>query len=355
MDTAYQEIEAFAEQLPVGIVILGPSLEFKSANSLALHILGLEVESLLFCPLFTDRLDNGALKQALDRAASGAAGRHTMITEIAGRSVKATISASTDLPGDEHRIILVLEDATELRRLEMVKRDFIGSILYRLRGPLTTMKTSLGMLSAMDSAQIALSGAEILGMGYAEVNRLHALLEDLRDLFYIETGLAEKEIELEIFPFSNALQRALADFRKMAPPFDTIERRLSLAGDLQAPVRADFARLKQVLVNLLKNACIFSGAATPVSIRVSHQGGVIVFQIEDHGIGIADDKKPLLFTKFFKEESVDARPANGNGLGLFVSKSYIELMGGTVSIESQQGVGTRVVVSIPAGEGVVHE
>ena len=355
MTTSNQEIAAFADQLPVGVLVLGAGFDVQAINALALGLLDIQIESLL-SPNWLEEVPIAAeLKNALVSSMNDQTNRQSLVIEIAGRPVKCTITSSPDRGEGERRVIAVLEDATELRRLEAVKRDFIGSVLHRLRSPLSTLKTSLAILTGMSADQLALSGKEVLDMGYAEVNRLHVLVEDLRDLFYIETGLAHKELELESFQIAEVLTKAVMEVGRLSTPYNRIERQLQIRGAQRACAIADFTRLKQVFVNLLKNACIFSPDGGPIDIDVEQEGGQVMVRIIDHGIGVADDKRALLFTKFFREDNRVTRISAGNGLGLFTAKSYVELMGGTISAESRQGVGTTMIIGLLSGEGTIND
>jgi signal transduction histidine kinase len=244
--------------------------------------------------------------------------------------------------------IVIVEDATRFRQIELVQRDFITNVLHKLRGPLSTLKTSLSMVQNEKVLADPVQTGEILSMGYHEVNRLVDLVNDLRDLFQIETGLAGKDIEIEEFDVSAALGRAVDEIGKMPAPFSGIRKRLLLTGDPHRRVGADFAKTRKIFSVLLKNAVLYSEVETPIEVKFSDAGNGVMVCIKDQGTGIAEKNIPLLFGKYFREDTDQTRSNEGNGLGLFIAKSYTDLMGGSLYCENVEGKGCAFFVSLPS-------
>ena len=186
-------------------------------------------------------------------------------------------------------------------------------------------------------------------MCYEEVNRLSLLINDMRDLFLIETELAEKELEPESFAIGSALSRAVHDLGKSLS-LKTVTTRISFAGDPDLFVRADFDKTKKVFSILLKNALQYSAPDAPVEVMCTSAPGYVNIQVKDSGIGIAEKMAGFVFSKYFREDNPMTRNSAGNGLGLFIAKSYIELMKGSMYFESAPGAGTRFNVSLPLTE-----
>jgi NtrC-family two-component system sensor histidine kinase KinB len=349
MKTACSEIETFIERLPVGIVVLEADLRMMTCNNLALEILRVDVERCLM-ENFAEVVEDRRLKEALLLMREGKTRQQSHLVLASGdRIIACTIKA---IPGDEgtHEFIITVEDATKLRDLERMKREFIGSLLHRLRGPLATLKTSLAMVRDERIGTLPSDIREILGMGHHEVNRLSVLLNDMRDLFQIETGLACKDLDLETFSMADVLDRAIAGLLKMNPSFDTVRQRLVHSGNLEVKVAADFDKTMRVLSILLKNAFQYSPDDSPIELSCIKKEGSANIRIHDSGEGIAKDKLPLVFTKFFREDTLYTRKAEGNGLGLFIAKSFSEQMGGTLFLESEAGKGTSCFLTLPLAE-----
>ncbi|MBD3393207.1 MAG: PAS domain-containing protein [Chitinivibrionales bacterium] len=351
MQTSYEGLEPFLESLPIGVVVLDAQREVKTCNRRAFELLGASVEDLL-SQSFESVVGDAVLKQALDAACTGESATRSLFMECGERFVKCTIgtvpaSGSAD-------IVLVLEDATDSRRIERVKQEFIQTILHSIRSPLSTLKTSLSIINSERIAKVPDPIREVLDMSVSEVNRLNALLIDLRNLFYIETGLAGKELETETFSAGELVDRAVDELRKAGAEGSALVSRLAREGDPKVLVAGDFEKTKQILEHLLRNACTFAPGDTPITVLASRQNGCVTIEVRDEGIGIPDDQKPLLFSKFFRADNEITRGVRGNGLGLFISRSLAELMSGSIYFESAPRKGSSFFLNLPAGGEQPH-
>ena len=341
MNEIPRDVESFIEQLPVGIIVLDSGFQMCSCNNLALDLLGIDIENCLI-GTFIDAIQNKELKEALLAASIGETKQQSkIILEIADRTVACTVKTTPN------GFIVIVEDATQLRGLERLKREFIGSLLHRIRNPLSTLKTSLAMVQDGRMGALPPDVAEILGMGYHEVNRLTALLTDMNDLFQIETGLACKDLVIETFSVAKVLERAVAVLQTMDSPLNTVQQRLKISGELDTKITADFDKAKRIFKNILKNALCYSDENTAVELTCRAIEGYAEITIRDHGPGIAENMVPLVFTKFFREDTPNTRAFEGNGLGLFIAKSFTELMGGSMYCESVPGKGTAISLALP--------
>jgi signal transduction histidine kinase len=343
MGNQHNELEQFIERLPIGVVELNAGLEITICNDRSMKLLDIDVESLLDA-VFMDLInDCEILKDNITQVHSGKSQQqHFLLT------IKEKILSCTVIKAGAGMTILI-EDATNLNKIEQIKREFIVTLLHKIRSPLATIKTSLSMLQGgpVDSGiQCSVETKEILGMCHEEVNRLSLLINDMRDLFFIETKLAEKELELEEFSVGLAFSRAIADLKKVLLP-DTIGARISCVGNMKCFIRADFEKTKKVFTILLKNALQYSAPDAPVEVACASSSGNVSIQIKDSGIGISGKMTEFVFSKYFREDNPATRNRAGNGLGLFIAKSYVELMNGSIYFESRQGAGTSFYVTFP--------
>jgi NtrC-family two-component system sensor histidine kinase KinB len=351
MKNVCSDIESFIERLPVGIVVLDSDLQMVTCNDLALELLKIDVENCIMAD-FSEVLEDARLKEALLLMRDGKSPRQShLVLESGDRIIGCTIKA---VPGDDgaHELILTVEDATKLRDLERLKREFIGSILHRIRNPLATLKTSLALVQDERMGALSPDIREILGMGYHEVNRLSVLLNDMRDLFLIETGLACKDLVMETFSMADVLDRTVAGLAKTDLSLNFVRQRLVLSGNLEMKIIADFDKTMRVLAAILKNALQYSPENSPVELSCIEKEGSANIRIHDCGEGIAKDKIPLLFTKYFREDTPCTRKTEGNGLGLFIAKSYTELMDGSLYGESEPGKGASFFLALPLAKRI---
>ena len=188
----------------------------------------------------------------------------------------------------------------------------------------------------------------------------HSLLQiisDILDLTKIERGIFA--IDETTFSLHECVSSAV-DLFSIDAQQKGLDFAISFAEDVPEAVRGDCVRLRQVLFNLIGNAIKFTEQGeVAVQITAGNQTPAgkkeITFSVTDTGIGIPADKKHLLFRPFTQVDDSDTRRYGGTGLGLAISGQIIEMMGGTISIESTEGIGTSISFTVPleeAGEGV---
>jgi signal transduction histidine kinase len=173
---------------------------------------------------------------------------------------------------------------------------------------------------------------------------LLALIDGLLDVAKIEAG--RYELREEKLDLNTVVERAV---RTVQPVAARKEQRIELA--LPTPpvaILADEKALHQILLNLLSNAIKFSHWRGLVQVRVGATLNGVAIMVEDHGIGIPDDKLAHVGKPFFQAHEGTARVAGGTGIGLSVTRALIERLGGALSIASRHGIGTCVTVVLPA-------
>jgi signal transduction histidine kinase len=345
INASRQDLENFIEYLPVGVVVFDTDMRLSLWNNLALELLGLGIETVLSGDL-AGILDKELLACVTDVEQASHSGQQRLVLEKNGKVLSCTIKHIAVENG--RQVIVIVEDATRFRRVEQVQRDFITNVLHKLRGPLSTLKTSLSMVQNEKVLSNPAQAGEILAMGYHEVNRLVDLVNDLRDLFLIDTGLAAKDIDIEEFAVSAAFDRAVDEIGKMPAPFSGIRKRILTAGDRRGRVRADFEKTRKIFSVLLKNALLYSEGDAAIEVDFSGRDDGVTVCVKDRGTGIAEESMPFLFGKYFREDTAQTRRNEGNGLGLFIAKSYADLMGGSIHCESIQSKGSVFFVSLPA-------
>ncbi|MED4079611.1 HAMP domain-containing sensor histidine kinase [Halalkalibacterium halodurans] len=227
--------------------------------------------------------------------------------------------------------------AVELSKREQMKNDFISSISHELRTPLTSIKGWTETLTTPDLAR------EELTMGLAiiqrETNRLSGLVEDLLDFSHLYARRIELRLE-EVDVHELVLESIRQLSIRQDPTGITL---ISEVGNHPIVVRGDQRRLKQVLINLIDNAFKFTekGGTITVTARTIEDQAIIA--VADTGRGIDPENLPHVTEKFYKGTSGQS----GSGLGLAICEELIELHQGTLVVDSQIGVGTKVSLRIP--------
>ncbi len=243
------------------------------------------------------------------------------------------------------RILLVIHDLSEVRRVERTRREFVANVSHELRTPLTTIKASVETLQegALDDPPAART---FLGRIDGEVDRMTLLVADLLELSRLESG----QMTPRLTPVNLAIlaEEAIDRLRSRAQ-----RKQLTLVDAVSGetpPVLADPDMLRQVLSNLLENAVKYTAGGGSVTISAAVLGTSVVTSVADTGIGIAREHLPHVFERFYKVER--ARREGGTGLGLAIVKHIVQVHGGEVRVESREGEGSTFSFSLtipPAG------
>ncbi len=237
--------------------------------------------------------------------------------------------------------LVVIHDITEIRRLERMRSDFVANVSHELKTPLTSIK---GFVETL--LEGALSDKEnsynFLTIIQNHTERLNSLINDLLDLSYIES----KEIALRIEEFKT---KALLDEVLSAFKSQLHKKSIEVFNDLSSglAVRADKDRIEQVLVNLIDNAIKFNREKGFIKIYTEELKDKMKIIVEDSGSGIPAKDIPRIFERFYRVDKARSRELGGTGLGLSIVKHIVELHGGSVGVESTEGLGSKFWFTLP--------
>jgi two-component system phosphate regulon sensor histidine kinase PhoR len=230
---------------------------------------------------------------------------------------------------------------TEIRRVEVVRRDFVANASHELKTPLTAMRGFAETLLEDDLPEDLRK--QWLRSIRAHTLRLQRLVDDLLDLSRLESGgwIARKElVELEAL-----FEDVMGDFSRTA---EEQEVTLALSGD--ALVVADQQGLEQILKNLMENAIRYSPPGGTIQVSVGVTGGVAKVSVADEGPGIPKPALPRIFERFFRVDPARSRREGGTGLGLAIVRHLVNAMAGEVWAESEVGRGTTLFFTLPLAE-----
>ncbi len=236
--------------------------------------------------------------------------------------------------------LMVLRDVSELRRLELVRREFVSNVSHELRTPLTSIRALVETLEAgaLDEPDLA---QDFLSRIIGEVDRLNALVEDLLDFARLEAGRVP--LNLQPVDIGEAI-RIGAD--RLRPQIERarLDLHIDIAPDLPE-IEVDTKRIEQVMINLVHNAIKFTPPDGAITVRVYQRKGNIVTEVQDTGVGIPHDEQARLFERFYKSDK--ARRSEGTGLGLAIAKNIVLLHGGKIEVESEPGEGAIFRFMLP--------
>lgn len=264
------------------------------------------------------------------------------------RAEKETIEELINLVGialDRAKLHEDLEHANEqLKLLDKLKDEFVSIASHELRTPMTSIKSYTWMVLNGKVGAIEPKVKEYLDKVYQSTERLLRLINEMLDISRIESGRVQLKSEsINIADLAHVVQD---EFQVR-----TAEQNLTLNIDVQGEipaVMADREKLHQVLENLVGNSYKFTPAGGQVTIRIRLVEGNLEVAVIDTGQGISPEDKDKLFTKFsVSGNSLVTMTGGGSGLGLYITKQYVEMHGGKISLESEVGKGTTVAFFLP--------
>jgi signal transduction histidine kinase len=240
--------------------------------------------------------------------------------------------------------IWTLREVTADRRLERLRDAFVAAVSHELRTPLTSMSGFLELLADEEHA-LGPAGRRYVDVIRRSSSRLRGAVEDLLLVAEIEAD----RLELRREPTDLAeLATATVEAARPAAAEHGIELVLDVDGSL--PLEADAGRLRQVLENLVSNALKFTPDGGSVTLSAHNGEGPLQVEVIDTGIGIPQDELGLLFSRFYRASTATRRAIPGTGVGLVIARAIVEAHGGTISLQSAEGSGTRVTVNLPAAQ-----
>jgi two-component system, OmpR family, phosphate regulon sensor histidine kinase PhoR len=227
-------------------------------------------------------------------------------------------------------------DILQLRKLERMRREFLGNVSHELRTPIFSVQGFLETLldGAIDDPTV---NRDFIEKAHRHAVRLNALLNDLIEISRIESG--DMKMSFRFLDPVSVISECIDESR---PAADKKQIALSLENALPPETRAyaDRDRLHQVMVNLLDNAIKYTDDAGKIAVRMRIEGTMLLVEVADTGSGIAEEHLSRVFERFYRVDRDRSRAVGGTGLGLAIVKHIVEAHGGTIAVKSELGRGS---------------
>ena len=335
-----REYEALLAYCGGGVLLIGADDVIERANVMARYNLGVPTHNMIgksvlegtLSPELYELVKEARETRCIQRREIAAQGSSGCLLVVVASPVIGEDS-------DRCRIILIVHDVTELRRLETVRRDFVANVSHELRTPLTSIRAMAETLSdgAMQDASVA---CHFLKTIIDETGRLTRISEDLLHLSKSESQSPEKMRFNLVELCEEVAGRLIMQARKAGTRFNAeLPARLD--------VTANHDQIEQVLVNLLDNAIKYTPAGGEVRLIAEKSGSEAVIRVKDTGIGIKPEDVPRIFERFYRVDKARSRQSGGTGLGLSIVKHIVEAHGGHVRVDSEINRGSVFSFTLP--------
>ena len=239
------------------------------------------------------------------------------------------------------RILILIDDLAEDRRVDAVRRDFVANVSHELKTPVGALSVlAEAVQSASDDADQVRHFAERMQV---EASRLGHLIQDIIDLSRLQSD--DPLLHAQVVNIDDVVHRAIEDVRTVA---DKREIDIVVACDPENFVYADFSQIQTALRNLLVNAIAYSSDGTSIAVYSRAFDAIVEITVKDQGVGIPTNDLDRIFERFYRVDPARSRITGGTGLGLSIVKHVCQNHGGECTVWSEAGVGSSFTLRLPA-------
>ena len=331
------EKEAVLESLVEGVVAVDKQMIVTFANTMALKILGFEKEQIIGksfsiageekCLILLDACQKQK-KELTDTI---------QIKREAGKFFLDIVASPIK---DDTGAILVLQDKTSHYKILEMRKDFIANASHELKTPITIIRGFAETLHDTPGLPPQMF-TEITGKIVKNCLRMTTLIKDLLILTDIEHIPASRLMECDLHDIIENCSYMVKDVHRDA----VID--IQLLSDHEMHLQADPNLMEMAFMNLIENAAKYSTPPAKITITMNHDGKNITITVADKGIGIPDADQENIFQRFYTVDKARSRKMGGSGLGLSIVETIVEKHFGTISLQSQLGVGTTFTIVMP--------
>ena len=263
--------------------------------------------------------------------------------------ITAYFSPYSDKKGEIEGLVGVLQDITEQKKLDDMRKEFVANVSHELRTPLTTVKSYTETLldGAMEEEELA---KEFLTIINSEADRMAFLVRDLLQLTRFDNKqvrLDMTEIEMNDFLSMTVRQNKIhAEAKHQELSFEPYPHMVVVHGDRD--------RVGQVVNNIVTNAIKYSLEQATIRIFITEDDQYFKLNVKDTGMGISREDLPRIFERFYRVDKARSRAMGGTGLGLAIAKEIMETHGGKLTAESEYGKGTTMTMWFPKERPVLE-
>lgn len=330
-------MEAILASMIEGVLVVDEQGRLQLVNDAARRILKLEQGAINHS--YVEAIRHPGIVEHLGRALAG--GETSALELSVTRDTTRTLVAQVAPVVTAGRgAVLVMHDITELRKADLIRRDFVANVSHELRTPLTAIKGYAEAL--LDDPEDPEARERFIEIIHRQAERMERLVKDLLRLARLEAG--QETVDVAPCDIAALIRGIVADFGPMAADkHQTIE--VSVPEDA-ALLQSDAAKLHDIIRNLVENAVNYTPDGGAIDIGATVADGRFQLTVADTGHGIAPDDLGRVFERFYRVDKSRARPG-GTGLGLSIVKHLVQVLEGEVFVENQPTGGALFTINLP--------
>lgn len=330
-------MEAILASMVEGVLVVNEQGRLQLVNEAARRILKLEKGSIDH--QYVEAIRHPGIVDHIGRALRGEEtdGLELSVTRDSTRTLVARV---TPVTAAGRGAVLVLHDITELRKADLVRRDFVANVSHELRTPLTAIKGYAEAL--LDDPDDAEAREKFLDIIHRHATRMERLVKDLLRLARLDAG--QETVEIVPCDVESLLRGIANDFEPIAAQKQQTIDVIVAAG--AETLVTDAAKLHDIARNLIENAVNYTPDGGAIDVRAAIQEGRFQLTVSDTGHGIAPDDLARVFERFYRVDKSRTRPG-GTGLGLSIVKHLVHVLHGEVTASNQSGGGALFTVTLP--------
>ncbi len=319
------------------------------ANEEALKISGLKSTDIIGKPANEVALSNDLVRSLLQHLVDGNTEKNQETLKIYADNKESYFEKQVVpiviLPtGEEEKkeigSFIILRNVTAYKELDFAKTNFIAMVSHEFKTPIASMKMSLQLLENENIGNLNTEQKQLVSSIKDDAKRLLRTTGELLNITQVETG--KTQLKTESFDVKDSISEALEATKNLAEQ-KNISVKVKLDENLPKII-ADREKTTWVISNLVSNAIRYSYENSAVEITSEEKNDFLQIKVKDNGMGISPQYKNKIFDKYFR---IPGSEKEGTGLGLAISKEFIEVMGGTILVESELGFGSEFSIKLP--------
>ena len=335
------DLNIILSSMKEGVIATDEKGKIILTNKAAMDIFKISKEKLSESHFYQELIRNSEIQNIIENILKTQQDSEAEIEMISDKTsfIQARGTALLDQNKKPRGALIVLNDITQVKKLENMRRDFVANVSHEIRTPLTAILGAVEIL--LDNDLKEKKQKKILKILSKHSHRLNSLVEDILTLSKIEQGIDK----LEFMPCSaeEIISSAIDACREKAE-----EQKIHISTEIQDfTINADKGLFEQAIINLIDNAIKYSNKGKEVKIKTEQKPGYNEISIIDQGCGIPEKDLNRIFERFYRVDKARSRELGGTGLGLAIVKHIVNAHGAEISVQSALDKGSTFTIKIP--------